>query len=104
MKNLPKIYQNQITKNIKNNKTVYRFKNEDTTNPPLKEKSKSIKDTLDEIFNGIGYAYNIPVMIKTSTKTYDTTLVARTENNIVTIDNELISIKEINSIEIKKDR
>ena len=97
MKKLPKIYQNEITKSIKNNKTVFRFKNEET-NSSLEE-DKTITDTIEEIFNGIGYSYNIPVTIMTKEKTYKTTLVSKTKNNIVTIDNEVIPIKEIITLE-----
>ncbi len=97
MKKLPKIYQNEITKSIKNNKTVFRFKNEET-NSSLEE-DKTIMDTIEEIFNGIGYSYNIPVTIRTKEKTYKTTLVSKTKNNIVTIDNEVIPIKEIITLE-----
>ena len=97
MKKLPKIYQNEITKSIKNNKTVFRFKNEET-NSSLEE-DKTITDTIEEIFNGIGYSYNIPVTIRTNEKTYKTTLVSKTKNNIVTIDNEVIPIKEIITLE-----
>ena len=97
MKKLPKIYQNEITKSIKNNKTVFRFKNEET-NSSLEE-DKTITDTIEEIFNGIGYSYNIPVTIRTKEKTYKTTLVSKTKNNIVTIDNEVIPIKEIITLE-----
>ncbi len=105
MKKLPKIYQNEITKSIKNNKTVYRFKNEDTKNNQVIENTNnSITEILNSIFNGIGYSYNIPVLIKTNSKNYETTLVAKTANNIITIDNEIIPIKEIISIEkIKTD-
>ena len=99
MKKLPKIYQNEITKSIKNNKTVFRFKNEET-NSSLEE-DKTITDTIEEIFNGIGYSYNIPVTIMTKEKTYKTTLVSKTKNNIVTIDNEVIPIEDILNLEIK---
>ena len=100
MKKLPKIYQNEINKNIKNNKTIYRFKNEDLTYQKTQETSNdTITETLAEIFNGIGYSYNIPVTIRTKEKTYKTTLVSKTKNNIVTIDNEVIPIKEIITLE-----
>ncbi len=99
MKKLPKIYQNEINKSIKNNKTVYRFKNEDSAHRTIQETNNTITETLAEIFNGIGYSYNIPVNIKTKDKTYETTLVAKTSNNVVTIDNEIIPIKDIISLQ-----
>ena len=95
MKKLPKIYQNEISKSIKNNKTIFRFKNEDVRSTKPVNKNDTIEDVLDEIFNGIGYAINIPVKIKTKDKTYETTLVARTKKSIVTIDNDVIAVDDI---------
>ena len=66
MKKLPKIYQNNIKKTINNNKTVCYLKNENTP-----YQTNDIEDTLDTIFNGMGYAYNIPVTITTKYKTYN---------------------------------
>ena len=104
MKKLPKIYQNEINKSIKNNKTVFRFKNEDSTyRIEQNDSNDKITETLTEIFKGIGYSYNIPVSIKTKAKTYKTSLVAKNSNDIVTIDNEIIPIKEIISIEKLKE-
>ncbi len=93
MKELPKIYKGDITKNIDNNKKVCRFKNEN--------KSPDIEEVLKEIFNGIGYPYNIGVIIRTKDNSYDTTLVSRGSKNVVTIDNEVIMIEDIISIEKK---
>lgn len=99
MKKLPKIYQNSLDKKIRNNKVVSYVKKE---NVNMQKNSKDdIYSTLDDIFSGIGYSYNIPVIIKTSDKVYDTSLVVRTDNNIVTLDNEVISIDDIVSIKRK---
>lgn len=100
MKKLPKVYQNNITKTIKNNKTVCHLKDEESTE--TLENKESLTDTLSEIFSGVGYSYNIPVLITTKTKTYDTSLVAKTSNNIITLDNEIIPINSIISLKIKK--
>lgn len=101
MKKLPKIYKNEITKKINNNKEVCYLKNEQVSDMTHNSK-KDIELTLDEIFNGIGYSYNIPVTIKTSTKTYETSLITKTKNNVVTLDNDIISIEDIISLEITR--
>lgn len=97
MKKLPKIYQNSINKTIKNNKTVCYLKNEDIT-----YSSNNLEDTLNTIFNGMGYSYNIPVTITTKYKTYNTSLISRTTNNIVTLDNDIIPIIDIIDLKINK--
>lgn len=89
MKKLPKIYQNNIDKKINNNKEVDYVKKVD------------IKNILNEIFNGRGYSYNKEVIIETSNKVYDTYIITRTKNNIVTLEDEIINIDDIINIKIK---
>lgn len=103
MKKLPKIYKNEITKKINNNKEVCYLKNEQVSDMTHNSK-KDIELTLDEIFSGIGYSYNIPVTIKTSTKTYETSLITKTKNNVITLDNDIISIEDIICLEINSKK
>lgn len=107
MKKLPKVFQNDFSKTINNNKKVCYLRNEalkeEITNTPVIENKQDIINTLDEVFSGIGYAYNIPLEIKTSTKEYNTSLIAKTSNNIITLDNEIIPISDIISINIKNN-
>lgn len=100
MKKLPKIYKNDIKNPINNNRNIYRFKNEDTFIENKVATNKEVKETLKEIFNGLGNSYNVLVKIITKDKEYETSLVSRTANNIVTIDNDVILIKDIINIKI----
>lgn len=102
MKKLPKVYQNEFSKKITNNKTVCYLKEEKEGLRSLKSSNTTVEDQLNTIFNGIGYSYNIPVIIKTSNKVYETSLVAKTKNNVVTLDNEVIPISDILDIIIAK--
>ena len=107
MKKLPKVFQNNISKPINNNKKVCCFKIDDIKEEQQTiqstEISKDINNILDEIFNGFGYSYNIPLEINTKSKNYQTSLIAKTKNNLITLDNETIPIAEILNITIKKD-
>ena len=100
MKKLPKIYQNKITKKINNNKTVCYLteENEDTD-----YQIPTIIDKIEEVFSGFGYSYNIPVTIKTPNKVYNTSLIAKTSNNIITLDNDIIPISDIIDFQINKN-
>lgn len=103
IKKLPKIYQNDISKPIKNNKEAfYSFSsnnsNEDRT---ITMTISDIELILDGIFNGVKQAFNVPVVIKTSTKTYDTFLILRTSSYLLTIDQDRIRIEDIISIKRK---
>ena len=91
MKKLPKIYQNKIDKNIHNNKEI----------DYVKESNKNIKEVLNIIFNGEGYSYNKEVIIETNNKVYDTYIITRTKNNIVTLEDEIININDIKDVKIK---
>ena len=95
MKKLTELYKNLNSKPKDNNKKVYYMENEERT-----VNSSSIEEELESIFHTLGYSYNIPVEIKTSTETYHTSLVAKTKENVLTIDNQIIPIKSI--IQIKR--
>lgn len=98
MKKLPKIYQTDILKDINNNKKSCYVSLE-----PIEIRTDETDITLDEIFSGLGYSYNIPLIIKTKKSEYKTSLIAKTKNNLITIDNEIIPISEVISIKRKKN-
>ena len=56
MKKLPSIYKNEINKKIKNNREV----------TYIKEEEQNVNEIIDSIFNGLGYSYNIPLIITVS--------------------------------------
>lgn len=101
IKKLPKIYQNDINKSIRNNKEAfysYSSKNEERITTMT---STDIELILDGIFSGIKQPYNVPVIIKTSTKVYDTFLILRTSGYVLTLDHDKIRIEDIISIQRK---
>lgn len=102
MKKLPKIYQNEITKKIRNNKEICYLKDSETIKTHQQSETIDISKTLNTIFNSLGQSYNIPVVITTKDKEYVTGIVAKTKDNIITLDNDLIPLEEIINIEIKK--
>lgn len=96
MKKLPNIYKNTIDKKISNNKEVCHLKNSDS--------NKSILEKIDYIFMDDHYSYNILVNIVTSNRIYDTYLVSRTDDYVVTLDNDIININDIKELIIKDQR
>lgn len=101
MKKLPKIYQAEFNKRIKNNKRTCYIKDEEQNIRTEIDKTPEVEQILDEIFSGLGYSYNIPLIIKTKTSIYQTSLISKTKNNVITLDNVVIPISEI--ISIKKN-
>lgn len=61
-----------------------------------------ISDFLDELFNSTKYVFNIPVMIETSNKTYETGIISRRGGILLTLDRDKIPISDVISIK-KRD-
>lgn len=107
-KNLPKIFKNEIKKTNLNNRNIYYSLNETKNLNKLDKKDdfdnlNYVEDKLKKIFKSSRYVFNIGVIIKTNKKDYDTKIAGKVKNSIITIDNEIIPIIEINDI-ILKDR
>lgn len=101
MKKLPKIYHEDINKAITNNKEVYYSKYEESKSVEEKE-SESVDEVLKKVFNGIGYSFNIPLKIITNNKTYETSLIGKTGNYLITFDDDTIPLSEVKEIKILK--
>ena len=102
IRKLPRIYQNDINKKINNNKKTYHLKynnNEEVVVTSMN--NEDVNKVIDSIFNTTGYAFNINVIIKTRNKTYDTSLIAKRNGYILTLDNDRIRIDDIISIKRK---
>lgn len=89
---LPRLYKNENIKTSNNKEYCY-----------IEKTYENISDKLNKIFNGLGHSYNIPVVIKTKDKEYNTSLVTKAKNRLITLDNEVIKIDDIISLEIKRD-
>lgn len=99
MKKLPKITQNEIKKQINNNKIACKCEvKEKLEKNIIPDNQDNITKILNKIFSGLGYSYNIPVNIITKDKEYNTSLITKTKDKIITLDNEIINIADIISI------
>ena len=98
----PKLFKPVIDKKLNNNRNSYYslFDNLDI-NHIKKKKVNNIEpiDKLNELFNRNNYIFNIPVLIKTNEKTYNTKIAGKMGNSIITTSSESILIKDIISIE-----
>ena len=103
MKQLPPIFK--VSNNIKD--TNQKYYHEKVTNKIKIEKQEksidndlSIEEKINKIFKTKGYAFNIPVKITFSNKTINTYLALKKNDSIITLDNEVIPISTITSLEI----
>lgn len=106
---LPKVFANKIEKKIKNNDEVYISKKAEPQE--LKEKNKkiltqqedkTINKKINEIINSKNYIYRIPVILTLKDKEIKTSIIGKNSKSIITIDNELIKIEDIENIEIQE--
>ena len=96
MKKLPELYKNEFSNPKDNNKKSIKVEK-----AVIQE--NNIEEELHNIFHGIGHAYNNPVTIKTKNQLYNTYLIAKTRNSVITMENETIPIEEIIYLKSKKN-
>lgn len=90
MKTLPSLYKNE---NI-------RFKDNNKSNCTVKEYvNDSVKLVINDIFNSKGFPFDKKVLMKTKEKTFKTYLVTLSNNKVTTLNDEVINIDDIISIE-----
>ena len=99
-----KIYVNKINKKIDNNQNYFELenKNEKIEKNIIKESDinqiDTVSEKIKEIFNINGYLFNIDVKIITRDKEYVTKIAGKVNNNLITMDNNIINIDEIKDI------
>lgn len=105
-KQLPPIFKVGGQNLPNNNKTYYYSKDGQKQEIESQEETvmqdATIDQKIDAIFKTRGYAFNIPVTITFAGKTIDTYLAMRTQNSVITLDNENIPISTITSLQVKK--
>lgn len=90
------LYKNNINKKINNNKELCHVKEDSSY------RYSNVEDTLNNVYAGLGRNYNTNVLIDTDKKVYDTTLKYKSNDELITEENELIRVNEIRNIRIKK--
>lgn len=99
MKELPKVFQNNINKNFSNNNKFY-YGNDERKYEQVD--TKSIREKINKIFASANYVYKANVKIITKNGEYTKKIIGRNKNYIITMDNALIPIEDIINIEVEK--
>lgn len=106
MKELPKMYHNEIDKDISNNESVFStmYSKEERVRReiPLSKNNYTIEQKIYNIFNSPNYIYKIDVVITTDKGTENKRIVGKTKTSLITMDNEYIPINTIRDIYIAK--
>ena len=95
MGKLPELYTNKFDKKIDNSLDYVILSSTEESKPI------NLKDKINNIFKSKKYIYKIDVEIKLKDKIINETLIGKTKNNLITINNELIDINNIIDINIK---
>ena len=107
MKDLPKVYHCNIDKKLNNNETIFYSDNKnievDSKTKTNEIDSKNIVQKINSIFSSPSYVYKASVEITLKDKTITKRIIGRNKDFIITMDNDLIPIKDIMDIKsIKK--
>jgi len=98
MKKLPKLFTNSFNEKIDNSKEYT------TVREKVIEENKltkyEINKKIDMIFKSKNYIYKVNVLIKFNDKELNTTLIGKTKDNLITLDNKLIKISDIYDINL----
>ena len=101
---LPKVFRNNNTGVIKNNVKQYYSKEDNLkTNLELTNDNMKpiiIKKKINDIFNSSAFIYKVNVIITTIDGDKECTLIAKNNDNLLTLNNEKILISDI--LDIKK--
>ena len=95
MKKLPNLYTNSFDKKIDNSLEYIKVNNrEENTSLSLNELNKKINN----IFKSKNYIYKIKVEISLKDNVFETYLIGKTNNSLITLDNKIININDIENI------
>ena len=101
MKDLPKVFHNEINKKINNNESIFYSSGKKETINEAKD-SKTILQKLNEIFSSPNYVYKSNVVITLKDKKVNKKIIGRNKDFIITMDNEQIKISDIIDINCEK--
>jgi hypothetical protein len=96
MNKKPELYK--CENNLKSHNKKYCYVNNKILSDDIKD--NLIDEKIKFLINNPNYLNNIKVLIKTKNKEYKTSIVSKVNNKILTIDNEIIPVDEIISIDI----
>jgi hypothetical protein len=93
MNKLPKVFANTNLGKLKNNETIYYDKKRSIT------KNNNINFKINQLFKSSRFVYKINVKVTTEKGINTYRIIGKSNNNLITIDNELIPIDTIIDIE-----
>ena len=100
MKELPKVFHNQINKSFNNNEKVFYSKAENKDEEVIDK--RNVLQKINDIFSSPSYVYKANVEITLKDKKITKRIIGRNKDYIITMDNDLIPIIDIVDIKSLK--
>ena len=100
-KKLPEVFHNSINKKLSNNNDIF-YSKDDTNMVEEKKDRKNIRKMINDIFSSSDYVYKANVKITTSDNSFETKIIGKNKNYLITLDNKIIPIEDIIDIEKEK--
>lgn len=111
-KDLPSIFKNPCDKKIENNKKVFYSKYESIGNVEERsieknsdeinlDNANSYNEALDNLFKNNQFVFNVPVEIITKKVTYNTKIVSKVGDHLLTNSGKVINLDDILTIKIQ---
>ena len=97
---LPKVFQNRNIGDINNDQEYFHSSNSKIQNNK-EQKRINVEEKINNIFKSNKFVYKINVVISTKDEEINTTIIGKANHNLITINNELIPIKDILDINEK---
>ena len=97
MTKLPKLFTNNFNKKIDNSMEYVKVSNNEVID---NKQSNDIRKKIDNVFKSKNYIYKINVLMNINGIENKYTIIGKTKNKLITINNEIINIDDI--LDIKK--
>lgn len=102
-KELPKLFKGKVINSVNQTKTILKNNKEiEISNIKLNnETNKSVKKQINEILNSSDFVYKADVKILlNNNEEIKKTIIGRTNNSLITMDDELIDVSTISKIDL----
>ncbi len=104
-KDLPSIFKNTPNRKINNNKNVYYSKYGNLIEPVKNDESiiedNSLNGTVNNMLKNRQFVFNVPVEIKTKDGIFNSSIVSKVGDHLLTSDGKTIIIEDILSIKLR---
>ena len=98
MKKLPKIFHNELTSKLNNNKKIYNSLDDNKEIKIENKKELSVREKVKNLIKDNNYIFNKKVILVFDNLEKETYIAGVVNNHIITMENEIIKIDDLKDI------